>query len=144
LDLRGWKTNAATASRWGTNGERIALKEGSATAESTLWTEKDFGDAEFVLDCRPAKSAGGTEVAVPTVQLRGRDGKGAEVKLEGAAPGNYQRFIINVKGREVTVKRNDMETQRLTLPSDAPARGALGLRDTGGAVEFMNLYVRDL
>jgi hypothetical protein len=144
LDLRGWKTNAATAARWGMSGERIALKEGSASTESTLWTEKDFGDAEFVLDCRPAKTAAGTEVSMPAVQLRGRDGKGSEVKLEGAAPGNYQRFIITVKGREVTVRRNDKETQRLTLPADAPARGALGLRDTGGAEEFMNLYVRDL
>ena len=81
---------------------------------------------------------------MPAVQLRGRDGKGAEVKLEGATPGNYQRFIITVKGREVTVRRNDKETQRLTLPANAAARGALGLRDTGGAEEFMNLYTRDL
>ena len=49
-----------------------------------------------------------------------------------------------MKGREVTVKRNDQETQRLMLSADAPARGAFGLRDTGGAVEFMNLYARDL
>ncbi|MEO8429647.1 MAG: family 16 glycoside hydrolase [Verrucomicrobiota bacterium] len=144
LDLRGWKTNATIAARWGVSGERIALKQGTANMQSTLWTEKDFGDAEFVLDCRPAKTATGAEVAMPAVQLRGRDGKGAEVKLEGTAPGNYQRFIITVKGREVTVRRNDKETQRLTLPADAPARGALGLRDTGGAQEFMNLYARDL
>ena len=59
-------------------------------------------------------------------------------------PGSYQRFIITVKGREVTVKRNDTETQRMNLPANAPVRGAFGLRDTGGAVEFMNLYARDL
>jgi hypothetical protein len=76
--------------------------------------------------------------------LRGVDGKGTEVKLEGVTPGNHQRFIITVKGREATVKRNDKETQHLTIPADASARGALGLRDTGGAVEFMNLYARDL
>ena len=51
---------------------------------------------------------------------------------------------MTVKGREVTMKRNDQETQRINLPADGPARGAFGLRDTGGAVEFMNLYVRDL
>jgi hypothetical protein len=81
---------------------------------------------------------------VPTIELRGIDGKGAEVKLEGATPGNYQRFIVTVKGREVTVTRNEQETRQLTLPADATGRGALGLRDTGGAVEFMNLCVRDL
>jgi len=144
LDLRGWKTNAATASRWAAGGGRVALKGGEAQPDAALWTEKDFGDAEFVLDCRAAKAAEGREVSVPSVQLRGVDGKGAEVKLEGAAPGNYQRFIINLQGREVIVKRNDKETQRLTLPADVPARGAFGLRDTGGAMEFMNLYARDL
>ena len=79
---------------------------------------------------------------MPRVQVRGA--KGAEVKLEGATPGSHQRFIITVKGREVTVTRNDQEIQRLMLPADAPARGAFGLRDTGGSLEFMNLYARDL
>jgi len=142
LDLRGWKTNAATASRWRMSGERLALKEGEASTGATLWTGMEFGDAEFVLDCRPAKPAADKKLAPPVVWLRGVES--AEVKIEGATAGNYQRFIINVKGREVTVKRNDKETQRFTLPPDAPVRGAFGLRDTGGAVEFMNLYARDL
>jgi hypothetical protein len=144
LDLRGWKTNAATATRWQVNGERISLKAGEANASATLWSEKDFGDAEIVLDYRPAKPSSGKELGVPTVKLRGVDGKGMDVKLEGAEPVKYQRYVITVKGREVTVRRNDNEPQRLTLPSDATARGALGLCDTGNAVEFMNLYARDL
>ena len=144
LDLRGWKTNALTASRWRASGERIALQEGPGNEKSTLWSEKEFGDAEFVLDCRPAKPAVGKEPATASVQLRGVNGKGAEVTLEGTVPGSYQRFIITTKGREVTVKRDDKETQRLTLPADIAARGALGLRDAGGSLEFMNLYARDL
>ena len=130
--------------RWQAGGGRIALKDGVADAAATLWTEKDFGDAEFVVDCRPAKPADGKAAVVPTIDLRGVGGNGAEVKLEGATPGSYQRFIITVKGREVTVKRNDQETQRFTLSADVPGAGCFGLRDAGGAVEFMNLYVRDL
>jgi hypothetical protein len=144
LDLRRWKTNAATASRWQLNGERLALREGAAEAQAGLWTEEDFGDAEFVLDCRPAKRAAGDAGGSPVVQVRGVDGKGIEVPLSGATAGNYQRFIITVKGQEVIVKRNDEQMQRLANPADGPARGALGLRDTGGALEFMNLYARDL
>ena len=144
LDLRGWKTNADTVARWQVNGERISLKDGDASVAATLWTEKDFGDAEFVLDCRPAKSAAGKEPATPSVQLRARDGKGVEVKLAGVTPGTYQRFILTIKGREITVKRDDKEVQRLTVPSDVPARGLLGLQDNAGAMDFMNLYVRDL
>jgi hypothetical protein len=142
LDLRGWKTNDAAVGRWHASGERLALKESEANTAATLWTEREFGDAEFVLDCRPAKPAADKKLATPSVQLRGVEG--AEVKLEGATAGNSQRFIITLNGREVTVKRNDKETQRFTLPAEAPARGAFGLRDTGGAVEFMNLYVRGL
>ena len=138
LDLRGWKTNAATAARWGVKGERLSLKDGDANTEAMLWTEQDFANAELVLDCRPAKPVEGKEPAIPTVHLRGLD-----VKLDGAAPGNYQRFIITVKGRDVIVKRNDQETHHLTLPADAPSRGAFGLRDTGGPIEFMNLYAHD-
>ena len=142
LDLRGWKTNAATASRWRSSGERLGLREGEAAAAATLWTGMEFGDGEFVLDCRPAKPGADKQLATPSVQCRGVEG--AEVPLEGVAAGNTQRFVVTVTGREVIVKRNGKETQRLTLPAGAPARGAFGLRDTGGAVEFMNLYVRDL
>jgi len=144
LDLRGWKTNAATASRWQAGGGRIALRAGEVKPDAVLWTAENFSDAEFVLDCRPAKPAEGKELPTPMVELRGMDGRATTVKLEGATPGDYQRYIITVKGREMSVKRNEQEIQRVTLPADSPMHGAIGLRDTGGAVEFMNLYVRDM
>ena len=144
LDLRGWKTNGATLSRWRVQGERLALSDGMASDENTLWTEQEFGDAEFVLDCRPAKPAPGRPPGPPRIQLRGGRGQSGSVALEGTGSGDYRRFVITLKGREVSVKRNDQELQRLTLPTDLPARGALGLRDTGGSVEFMNLFVRTL
>lgn len=144
LDLRGWRTNSATGYRWLAGGGRIMLKGGDANPAATLWTEKNFGDVEFVLDCRPAKPTDGNSAVIPMIELRGVGGKGAVVKLAGATPGSYQRFIITVNGREVTVKRNDQESQRLTLPANVAARGGFGLLDVGGAVEFMNLYMRDL
>src|SRR5205814_4284689 len=76
LDLRGWKTNAATAARWQVSGERLALRPGEPSAAATLWLEKDFGDAEFVLDCRPAKPSADKPLVLPTVHLRSRDGSG--------------------------------------------------------------------
>ena len=144
LDLSGWKTNVATASRWRGEGGRITLGDGEPNPEAGLWTERDFGEAEFVLDCRLAKPADGKEAALPAVQLRGVKGKGVEVRLGGATPGGYQRFIITVRGQEVTVKRNDTETLRVNLPANTPVRGAFGLQATGGALELMNLYARDL
>jgi hypothetical protein len=140
LDLRGWKTNAATASRWRVSGERLSLEEGAGNnPASILWTKNHFGDAEFMLDCRPAKPAAGKELVTPAVFWHG-----AEVKLEGATSGDYQRFVITVKGHEATVKHNDQVIQRITLLADVVAQDTIGLSDTGGAIEFMNLYVREL
>jgi hypothetical protein len=142
LDLRGWKTNAATARRWTVRGERLALTRGAVETHGTLWTEAPFGDAEFILDCRPARPVDGEAAVVPEVCVRGRHGP--TLRLTGTAPDQYSRFVISVKGRELAVKRNDREVQRLELPADGPTRGFFGLREIVGAVEFMNLYVRDL
>ena len=142
LDLRGWKTNAATANRWQATGEHLVLKDGGGQAEATLWTEKVFGDAELVLDCRPGKIMLGSDAFAPEVKLRGEDGP--SVKIRSSTLGVYQRFTITIQGRTVIVKRNGQETQTILLPSDTPTRGALGLRDAGAAAEFMNLYIREL
>ena len=141
LDFRGWKTNNATAARWGRGGERITLRDGAANPEAVLWTTEEFGDAEFVIDCRLRKKDAGSKHAA--VQIRGLEGSEGEIKLGEAAEG-YQRYTVRVQGREVTVQKNGQDVSRLTLSSSAPARGAFGLRDTGSPLEFMNLYAREL
>lgn len=139
LDLRGWKTNSAVLGRWGVRGERLNLRNGEANPEATLWSDNTFGDAEFVFDCRTAKPTDGTPVTSPVVVVRG-----AELKLSDASPGGYQRYTITVKGAEITVRRGDKESQRIPLPADAKARSPFGLKDTGNASEWMNLYAREL
>jgi hypothetical protein len=139
LDLRGWKTNSATAAHWQVSGERLLLRQGGPSADSTLWSAQEFGDAEFILDCRLDKMGNATKGSAPTLEFRG-----AQVKLLQAQPGRQQRWMIAVKGKDLTVRCNENETQRLELPGDAPKRGALGLIDTGVAAEFMNFYARDL
>jgi hypothetical protein len=144
LDLRGWRPNAATAELWGVAGERLTFKPNTSGASPTLWTDQDFGAAEFVVDCRPAKPAAGQAAAAASVQLRGRDGQGLEVPLTGSVAGKYQRFVITVRDHEIVVRLDDKESQRLALPAGTPARGQFGLRATGGSFEFMNLFARDL
>jgi hypothetical protein len=139
LDLRGWKTNAATVQRWALRGERLSLRAGEANPEATLWSEKDYGAAEFVLDCRPSKPAEGRSMMPPTLVVRG-----VEVKLTDASAASYQRYSVTATGSEIVVKRGEKESQRVTLPADAKARGPFGLRDTGAAMELMNLYAREL
>ena len=144
LDLRGWRTNAATATRWGARGEHLRLKEADTSSDATLWTEQNFGDAEFILDCLPAKPPAGQAFTAPALQLRGANGEGFEVKLEDATPGVWQRFLISTKSNAVTVTTREGTSRPLLLPPGTPARGALGLRGAGAEVEFMNLYWREL
>jgi len=139
LDLRGWKTNAAIVQRWGVRGERLSLRAGEANPDATLWSEKDYGDAEFVFDCRPSKPDEGKPMTPPAIVVRG-----VEVRLADASFGNYQRYSVTAKGSEIVVKRGETESQRVTLPADAKARGPFGLRDNGTAMELMNLYAREL
>jgi hypothetical protein len=139
LDLRGWKTNAATEKRWNARGEHIVLRAGEADPAATLWTEKSYKAAEFVFDCRPLKSSEGKPGSFPIVMVRGMD-----VRLADAAPGASQRYSITVKGLEIVVKRGEKESQRLSLPAESPASGPFGLRDNGAGMELMNLYAREL
>jgi hypothetical protein len=139
LDWRGWKTNAAVLERWSIEGERLRLREGAATTAATLRSEKEFGDAEFIVDCRPAKSEKGSEVPPPSVELRG-----LKIDLTDAEAGKYQRYVVTVRGRTLRWGRGGESQKELPLPADAPARGSFGLRDTGHAMELMNFYERDL
>jgi hypothetical protein len=144
LDLRGWRTNAATTPRWDVRNERIALAPGATNPGATLWTTTEFGDAEFVVDCRCPESAAGSSSIRPVVHVRGLEGLNAAIELEPAPDGAYRRFVITVKGREVTLAHDDQPPRRIALPAEAAGRGAFGLRATAGAAEFMNLYVREL
>jgi hypothetical protein len=139
LDLRGWRTNAATATRWGVRGDHLNLRAGPASPDATLWTEKEYGEAEFVFDCRPAKAADGKDLTLPVVIVRG-----TEVKLADVNAGNYQRYSLTAKEGEIIVKRGEKELQRIPAPGNGKARSSFGLRDTGAALELMNLYAREL
>jgi hypothetical protein len=99
-----------------------------------------FGDAELILDCRAAKGAPAGHC--PSVWLGTPDGLKLELKLKGCQA-DYQRFMIRVKGRNVSVESYGKEIQHAELPKDTPVRYTLGVSGDAGA-EFMNFYARDL
>ncbi len=144
LDLRGWKTNEATAARWQVRGERLLLKEGTPAPGATLWIDKPFLDSEFIVDCRPAKPREGEPPLVPAVLIKTSRGSSHELKLAGATAEKYTRFVISIQNREIQVKLDDKPVGRAQLPEDPAAPRTFGLADTGGSVEFMNVYFREL
>ena len=138
VDLRGWKSAGEAKTRWQASDWRLVLKEGADAAKQTLWTEAEFGDVEFVVDVRAGKSATGD--TAPALLLRGRDGKGTEVKT-GLEAGKGGRVRVQVKWAEAIVFLNDKETARVPVPA---GKGAFGLKDTGAGMDFGNLHVRKL
>ncbi len=140
LDLRGWRTNTGTANRWSSEGEHLTLRGGTADHRETLWTEAEFGKAEFVIDCRLTRG----NTSTPIVLVRGKEGKGIELPLLGTNSEHSQRFVIRVSAQDAVVTVDGKETGRVALPLGTPERGAFGFSDGGAGVEFMNLYVRKL
>jgi hypothetical protein len=139
VDLRGWQDAVAAKARWAANDWQLALKNGPDAEKTPLWTSAKFGNVEFTLDVKPGKTA--TNAAAPTLVLRANGGKGTEIRLTETVPGKWTRVRVQTKGAEAVVFLGDKETQRAPL---AAASGALGLKDTGAAVEFGNMHVRDL
>lgn len=139
LDFRGWKTNAATESRWAVEDERLRRKPGAAEkGDATLWTERQFGNAEFMLDVRRPK-----EPSAPALQLSFGGEKRVTVSLpEGENQGGYIRYTITVLSRNITVQGNG-QTVSADFPEDLPAKGSFGLGDSSGPLEIMNLYARE-
>ncbi len=140
LDLRGWKTNAATSPRWEVALERLALKASAADAAATLWTAAEFGAAEFVIDYQAPKAAT-PESPPPGASLLFR---GATVALTGGEAGKFARFIVTVQDRRLLVRREGQPATEIALPANAPARSSLGLVAGAHAGTFMNLHAREL
>jgi len=144
LDLRGWQTNSPGSTRWRVEGERIHSAAGDPGPMNILWTDGTFGNVEFVVDCRPAKSGSAQEGTTPAVFLGGGQETNLEVKLEDGAPGKYKRFFIIVNGRDVSVRGENDPVRHLTLEPKAESHRALGLSGGAAGAEFMNIYVREL
>lgn len=126
LDLRGWKKDAPG---WRVSGGHLVA---DATGGSIV-TEPQFGNAEFILDCRLAKGTTNT----PAILFQG-----VEIKLDGAESGKYRRFILTVNGQSAALTRDGTEVSKTGLPANLPARSPLELRARNA--DFFNLFVRDL
>jgi hypothetical protein len=123
--------------------EVMAAEPSPAGRPVILWTDRDFADAQFVIDCRPSKASAGA-LKLPTLTWGDPEGRRIELPLTGAKLGKVARFLITVQGPEVTVSLDGKEVGRVSLPKEMPARGRLGLSVTGERAQFMNIYVRAL
>ncbi|HVY70672.1 MAG TPA: family 16 glycoside hydrolase, partial [Verrucomicrobiae bacterium] len=105
LDLRGW----VAADSWSVDGEKIRLN-GKVASGKPLRTEKEYRDAEFILDVRPARESSQPPVA---------EFRGVSIALEGAPPAAFTRFQIGVRSGTLVVMRDGREIRREKLPKSA-------------------------
>jgi hypothetical protein len=138
VDLRGWRTDAATAARWSVAGEKIALKA-DATPGAPLASTDEFGDAEFIVDFQPPRAGAGAKAAPAQLAFRG-----ATIDLTGADAGKFARFTVTIRGGAVRVQRDAAPAVETKLPAGAPARSPFALVATAGGGTFMNVHARSL
>ena len=71
----------------------------------------------------------------------------AQVTPKGKAdrpPGEWNRTMVTIKGDRLTVALNGrVVIENAQLPG-IPAKGAIGLQHHGSAIDFANLWIKDL
>jgi len=197
--LAGWKTDGGVGDWWEAQGSHFASKAGKEGHGKELWTEKEYGDFEMIVDWRLTQKP--EKKMVPKILPSGEDAKGPDGKPEqeevmdagdsgiflrgsGKAqpniwcrpcgsgevhgyrvdkalsaeihraclpkvnadnpPGKWNRFHITMKGDRLTVLLNDkLVIDQAQLPGIA-AKGPIGLQHHGDAVEFTNLFIKEL
>jgi hypothetical protein len=202
LDLAGWKQVPGQAGHWQPK-DWVLHYDGKCEAtpdrEKHLWTAKEYGDFEMVVDWRfpnkPVKKkhpivlangddkldengqpvlrevddagnsgillrgfedaqinmccypVGSGEITAFRInkQLPASVRAGVTPKEVADAPlGKWNRFIITLKGRQITINHNGKTIiENAELPG-IPARGPIGLQHHNEVVEFASLFIREL
>jgi Domain of Unknown Function (DUF1080) len=132
LDLRGWKVSKGSEARWKVVDEQLCAVEGAPVENGFAATAGKYRDAEFIVDVAPGAGA--------TPKLRFR---GMEFPVAGGKTGDYERVVLKVKGKRVSLTRGTNMIE-MEPPVHWPAKGSLELADPGGVARFRNLYVRTL
>ncbi|HEY0551429.1 MAG TPA: DUF1080 domain-containing protein, partial [Verrucomicrobiae bacterium] len=146
LDLRGWKFGPENKPHWQPKDwilEHDGKEEGRATM---LATERSFSDFEFILDWRLVGDANAKDNDI------GARSNGIHLPIAmvpfgpypNAKPrGQWNRFVITVRGNEYSVRLNDKVVMD-KLEGSGPLTGGIGLRHAGAPIQFANIYIREL
>jgi hypothetical protein len=157
LDLSGWKAaNEEVKKRWKPS-DTVLRYDAPVGATIPLGTEKEFGDAEFIVDFRfPAKKdapctftfqKGQPRETKVTLSPSGKFTVASKSTFSGDVVGfkdgsQWNRLYVTFKGDALTVRVNDKFSIG-DIISDMPTTGAFELTPAG-PMEFANLFVREL
>jgi hypothetical protein len=144
--FEGWKVPPEGLTGWAVDDWRIAM---SPDARQTLWTSREFGDVEFMVDwrCRRGNSedAPASGRVAGGILLRGHDEPLVSLACDDDS---WQRRVVTVRGTSISSRTTADPAGSDARDSRAidglPTRGALGLAPGTGPAEFANLFVRVL
>ena len=70
---------------------------------------------------------------------------GVTPKVNADAPiGKWNRFVITMRGERLSVLLNGHSVLENALLPGVPEKGPIALQKHGGALEFANIYVKEL
>jgi Domain of Unknown Function (DUF1080) len=174
LDLSGWKTEDGHMGHW-TPADTVLRYDGKATAKDpTLWTTKEYGDFEMIVDWRLPRKDVGKDTIVSGINLRGCSKCQAAIGSQAIGSGGveayrtdtsvtdevrktftpkeradkpagqWNRFVIVMKGDKLNVTLNGKPVIVNAELVGVDPTGPIGLQHTGEPIEFANLFIRGL
>jgi hypothetical protein len=135
VDLSGWKASDGIRKHWKLN-DGVLRFDGKTKDELTLWSEQAYKHYELVCDW----NLGGT--AEGAIFLRGTK-REVTLKSDKKSPG-WNRTVIRLKGDHITVRQNGKVIEDDKEPSGMAPGGLIGLDHRGAAVQFRNVFIREL
>jgi hypothetical protein len=148
VDLAGWIVSPAATSVWQVQDWILRCRGGDPAEDSGLRTEREFGDALYLLDWRwtdRKRTGDWTRLLKP----RGHDlaavlRRAFETAGDVERPaGQWNRMILRFQGNELSVRVND-DAERTASVGSVAARGPLLLAPAEAPVEVANLLVKVL
>lgn len=130
IDLRGWRSGRAREG-WSSHDWKIACKAGTRP----LVTSSYYSNFELILDVGPSSSA------KPQVILSASNAKSALGLAVRPKEWTRNHVVVRRRSLELTAMGTSSRATS-TLPSSGP--WSIGLDGGGAAMEFGNIYVRQL
>lgn len=166
VDLSGWKSD--TPDQWKLRDWTLTAAAAPSSGQ-VLLASKEYGDCELMFDCRLTAAK---DMKAPTflfVSQRSNGKTAANVRIDsqgklaihhGPVPavnelllermqpalkpaGQWNRVVLRMKGKKLSVAING-KTVAEELETAVAGRGSLGLAVANGAVDFANIYVREM